>query len=435
MASAYEAYDLSSRSRDGPSRIRTCGRPPWRRHAVVWSRRVPTVRRRSRGCPSVAARRHGGVRRRGPPPASCPNLGRIAGPNRRRRPSPTGSRRPTLSRDRGEPGLVPRGVQGPVGSRRGARRLERRVPAHVAGCLRPASRDRRRGGRPLERVVPRPPRPEDEDLVARGAGRDGIDPEMLPELGDATQSVGSVTSRLRGGQRARPRHGGRDRLRRRDGGDVGAGVFEPGEVRDVVGTAEPVCAASAEPREDPTMLVSVTPTPTPTLGCWRTPGSCPAATCGGGAISSLVEERRNEERGLGDAYDQLSEEASRIPAGATAWCSSPRCRGRWPPSGTARRAVLLRAHARAHAGPHHPRDPRGERVRAPRHPRGDESCGARRPPADDRGRGREGPLWRQIKADVTGLPVRVPVSVETTATGAAILATVGSGVHATVATR
>jgi sugar (pentulose or hexulose) kinase len=41
-------------------------------------------------------------------------------------------------------------------------------------------------------------------------------------------------------------------------------------------------------------------------------------------------------------------------------------------------------------------------------------------------------LWRQIKADVTGLPVRVPTSVETTATGAAILAAVGSGVHASV---
>src|SRR5687768_5976276 len=49
------------------------------------------------------------------------------------------------------------------------------------------------------------------------------------------------------------------------------------------------------------------------------------------------------------------------------------------------------------------------------------------------GGGAKGPLWRQIKADVTGLPVRVPRSVETTATGAAILAAVGSGVHASVA--
>jgi xylulokinase len=49
------------------------------------------------------------------------------------------------------------------------------------------------------------------------------------------------------------------------------------------------------------------------------------------------------------------------------------------------------------------------------------------------GGGAKGPLWRQIKADVTGLPVRVPASVETTATGAAVLAAVGSGVHASVA--
>src|SRR2546428_1562868 len=48
------------------------------------------------------------------------------------------------------------------------------------------------------------------------------------------------------------------------------------------------------------------------------------------------------------------------------------------------------------------------------------------------GGGAKGALWRQIKADVTGLPVRVPVSVETTATGAAILAAVGAGLHTSV---
>jgi xylulokinase len=49
------------------------------------------------------------------------------------------------------------------------------------------------------------------------------------------------------------------------------------------------------------------------------------------------------------------------------------------------------------------------------------------------GGGAKGPLWRQIKADVTGLPVRVPTSIETTATGAAILAAVGAGLHREVA--
>jgi xylulokinase len=38
------------------------------------------------------------------------------------------------------------------------------------------------------------------------------------------------------------------------------------------------------------------------------------------------------------------------------------------------------------------------------------------------GGGARSTLWRQIKADVTGLPVRVPRNIETTATGAAVLA-------------
>jgi xylulokinase len=48
------------------------------------------------------------------------------------------------------------------------------------------------------------------------------------------------------------------------------------------------------------------------------------------------------------------------------------------------------------------------------------------------GGGAKGALWRQIKADATGLPVRVPESVETTATGAAVLAAVGSRVSASI---
>jgi sugar (pentulose or hexulose) kinase len=49
------------------------------------------------------------------------------------------------------------------------------------------------------------------------------------------------------------------------------------------------------------------------------------------------------------------------------------------------------------------------------------------------GGGAKGALWSQIKADVTGLPVRIPTNVETTATGAAMLAGVASGLFSTVA--
>jgi autoinducer 2 (AI-2) kinase len=48
------------------------------------------------------------------------------------------------------------------------------------------------------------------------------------------------------------------------------------------------------------------------------------------------------------------------------------------------------------------------------------------------GGGARSRLWNQIKADVTGLPVRVPEVTETTALGAAFLALVGLGAYASL---
>jgi sugar (pentulose or hexulose) kinase len=48
------------------------------------------------------------------------------------------------------------------------------------------------------------------------------------------------------------------------------------------------------------------------------------------------------------------------------------------------------------------------------------------------GGGAKSRLWNQIKADVTGLPVKVPEITETTALGAAFLALVGTGAYATL---
>ena len=145
----------------------------------------------------------------------------------------------------------------------------------------------------------------------------GIDPSMLPELGDATKAVGTVTAGVRRGERALSR----DTVVAIGCGDemaatLGAGVFEPGEVCDVVGTAEPVCAASAEPREDPTMLVECHPHADPDAWLLENPGFVSGGNLRWWRDQFAPEERRNEEQGLGDAYDQLSEEASQIPAGS-----------------------------------------------------------------------------------------------------------------------
>jgi len=215
---------------------------------------------------------------------------------------------------------------------------------------------------------------------------------------------------------------------------LGAGVFEPGEVCDVVGTAEPVCAASNVPREDPTMLVECHPHADPDAWLLENPGFVSGGNLRWWRDQFAPIERGAEAEGLGDAYDLLSREAERVPPGAEGLVFLPCMQGAMAPewNGAARGVFfgLTLAHSRAHmtraileGSAFALRDIVEAMVNA--------GLDVRR--LTIVGGGAKGPLWRQIKADVTGLPVRVPRSVETTATGAAILAAVASGVHATVA--
>jgi xylulokinase len=215
---------------------------------------------------------------------------------------------------------------------------------------------------------------------------------------------------------------------------LGAGVFAPGDVCDVVGTAEPVCAASAEPRDDPTMLVECHPHADPEAWLLENPGFVSGGNLRWWRDQFAPIERGAEAEGLGDAYDLLSREAERIAPGAEGLVFLPAMQGAMAPewNGAARGVFygLTLAHSRAHmtravleGSAFGLRDILEAMVAA--------GLDVRR--LTIVGGGAKGPLWRQIKADVTGLPVRVPVSVETTATGAAILAAVGSGVHASVA--
>ena len=215
---------------------------------------------------------------------------------------------------------------------------------------------------------------------------------------------------------------------------LGAGVFAPGEVCDVVGTAEPVCAASSQPRQDPTMLVECHPHADPDAWLLENPGFVSGGNLRWWRDQFSPIERGAEAEGLGDAYDLLSQEAARVPPGAEGLVFLPCMQGAMAPewNGAARGVFsgLTLAHSRAHMT--------RAILEGSAFALRDILEAMRRAGLDVRrltivGGGAKGPLWRQIKADVTGLPVRVPVSVETTATGAAILAAVASGVHATVA--
>lgn len=211
---------------------------------------------------------------------------------------------------------------------------------------------------------------------------------------------------------------------------LGAGVFAPGDVCDVVGTAEPVCAASAEPREDPTMLVECHPHADPDAWLLENPGFVSGGNLRWWRDQFAPIERDAEAVGLGDAYDFLSTEAGHVAPGAEGLVFLPCMQGAMAPEWNGAARGVFYGLSLAHTRDHMTRAILEGSAFALR----DIVDAMRTAGLDVRrltivGGGAKGPLWRQIKADVTGLPVRVPESVETTATGAAILAAVGAGVH------
>jgi xylulokinase len=257
---------------------------------------------------------------------------------------------------------------------------------------------------------------------------------MLPELAPATEPVATITTAFASATGLSPRTvvavGCGDEM----AATLGAGVFAPGEVCDVVGTAEPVCAVSSAPREDPTMLVECHPHADPDVWLLENPGFVSGGNLRWWRDQFAPIERSIEAEGRHDAYDLLCADAALVPAGAEGLVFLPCMQGAMAPewNGAARGTFygLTLAHTRAHltralleGSAFALRDILEAMVAA--------GLDVRR--LTIVGGGAKGELWRQIKADVTGLPVRVPVSIETTATGAAILAAVGAGLYTSVA--
>ncbi len=262
----------------------------------------------------------------------------------------------------------------------------------------------------------------------------GIDEGMLPALGRSLDVVGTVTA-------AFAQESGLDPSTRVAIGcgdemaaTLGAGVYASGDVCDVVGTAEPVCAASAEPREDPTMLVECHPHADPDAWLLENPGFVSGGNLRWWRDQFAPLERDAEAVGLGDAYDLLTTEAGQVPAGSEGLIFLPCMQGAMAPEWNGAARGVFYGLTLAHTRDHMTRAILEGSAYALR-----DILGAMRTSGLDIrrltivGGGAKGPLWRQIKADVTGLPVHVPVSVETTATGAAILAAVGAGLHGSVA--
>jgi xylulokinase len=253
----------------------------------------------------------------------------------------------------------------------------------------------------------------------------GIDPRMLPELGAGTLDVARITEEFASAsglaRDTRVVLGCGDEM----AATLGAGVFSPGDVCDVVGTAEPVCAVSSAPREDGTMLVECHPHGDPDSWLLENPGFV-----SGGNLRWW----RDHFHSPADGYDSITAPAAGVAAGAEGLVFLPCMQGAMAPewNGAARGAFygLTLAHTKAHLtralleGSAFALRDILEAMRAA-------GLDVRRLTVV--GGGARSALWSQIKADVTGLPVRVPRNVETTATGAAILAAVGAGLLPNVA--
>ena len=204
------------------------------------------------------------------------------------------------------------------------------------------------------------------------------------------------------------------------GASLGAGAIRPGIVVDIAGTAEPVCVAAVTPTIDPTGLVETHGHADPRVWLVENPGFV-----SGGSVSWFRGAFAN-----GAPPSELDgEAASGTGPGSDGITFLPTLSGattpRWNDRARGVYAGLSLNHGRAHL------------YRALL-----EGCTFAVRDIVDRldelglgaeeirvvGGGARSPFWLQMKADVTGRPVRVLRTPEATAVGAAMLAGVGAGI-------
>ena len=205
---------------------------------------------------------------------------------------------------------------------------------------------------------------------------------------------------------------------------LGAGVTKPGLVCDIAGTAEPVCSSSQNAVFDESRLVETHCHAHPDLWLLENPGFV------SGANYRWFRDQfsRQEIAQNVGAYALMDKEAETISPGSEGLLMLPCLMGAMAPTWNAiARGTFMGftlAHGHAHfsraileASAYALRDITDQMLH----------MGLNLHEIRTVGGGARSPLWRQIKADVTGLSVSITNTTETTALGAAILALTGSG--------
>lgn len=209
---------------------------------------------------------------------------------------------------------------------------------------------------------------------------------------------------------------------------LGAGVIEPGFVCDIAGTAEPVCASSDTALLDSSGLVETHCHADPELWLLENPGFVSGANYRWFRDQFSTEEVNRARRDGLDAYALLDSRAETIPPGSDGLVMLPCLMGAMTPTWNALARGTFMGFTLAHRREHFSRAILEGSAYAVRDIT-DQMLHMGLPLREIRavGGGARSPLWRQIKADVTGLPVALINTIETTALGAGILALTGSG--------
>ena len=202
-----------------------------------------------------------------------------------------------------------------------------------------------------------------------------------------------------------------------------------GVICDIGGTAEPVCAASRIPIFDQERLVETHCHADPDLWLVENPGF----VSGGNYRwfrDNFGQYELHQAGGEGSqVYDLFNEEAAQVPPGSEGLIMTPTLMGSVTPTWNALARGVFFGFSLSHRREHFVRALLEGSAYALRDIV-DRFQAIGLEPKEIRavGGGARSALWRQIKADVTGLPVALPQTVETTVLGAAMLAMAGSGV-------
>lgn len=257
--------------------------------------------------------------------------------------------------------------------------------------------------------------------------------ESLPPIYPANQVIGNLRSSLASELGLSPRTKVILGCGDEHAACLGAGVIHPKMVCDITGTAEPVCAVAEAPLFDDTGLVETHSHAHPNYWLLENPGFV-----SGGNYRWFRDHFGQQEIDQAhvmncEAYELLDRIAEQVPPGSDGLILLPCLMGSTTPTWNSSTRGVFLGFSLTHTRSHFARailegSAYGLRDIVTR------MMEIGLPIKEIRvvGGGARSPLWRQIKADVTGLPVSLPQTVETTALGAAILALNGVGLTETI---